>query len=246
MKKLNYDQISKIYDQVREKEASIVKSFFTEVTILESTKILDIGCGTGNYTDLIQKLTIAQVYGLDSSVGMLEKARSKNQEVMFKVGEATNLPFEKNFFDFIYMTDVIHHITDIFTMFQEVQRILQKNGQVCIVTQSHLQISNRYMTEFFPETEIVDQKRYPMIKQIVTEAENAGLKFDKKIILGQGEELLLGSRYLELLEKKGYSMLHLISESAYLAGLNKVRNLLKKGSFKRQSAGSTLVWFKSS
>lgn len=78
MGKINYNDISKIYDDVRDEEMTIINSFLDEVKISEVTKILDVGCGTGNYTNILQKVTKAEVYGVDVSEGMLEKAKEKN------------------------------------------------------------------------------------------------------------------------------------------------------------------------
>ncbi|WP_069650103.1 class I SAM-dependent methyltransferase [Caloranaerobacter ferrireducens] len=242
MGKINYNDISKIYDDVRDEEMTIINSFLDEVKISEATKILDVGCGTGNYTNILQKITKAEVYGVDASEGMLEKAKEKNQHIILKVGLATDIPFEDCIFDFVYMTDVIHHIKDIDKMFLEFYRVLKNGGKVCISTQSHRQIDLRYMSEFFPSTAIVDKQRYPDIEEIISSAKKNGFSFLKIEIISEGEEVELGNKFLELLEKKGYSMLHLISDEDYQIGLNRVKSEMKNGLIKRKSAGGTLVW----
>ena len=40
-------------------------------------KILDAGCGTGNYAKAFIEIGVKQVTLLDSSIGMLEKAKDK-------------------------------------------------------------------------------------------------------------------------------------------------------------------------
>lgn len=64
--KLNYNKISKQYDDVREADVELINKFLEEITFDEETKILDFGCGTGNYTDKIKRLTNADVYGIES------------------------------------------------------------------------------------------------------------------------------------------------------------------------------------
>ncbi|MTI68564.1 MAG: methyltransferase domain-containing protein [Firmicutes bacterium] len=242
MGKINYNNISKIYDDVREEERIIINKFLDEVNISNINKILDVGCGTGNYINILQRITKAKVYGIDASKGMLEKAREKNNDISLKIGLATDIPFKDTNFNFLYMTDVIHHIKDIEKMFLEFQRVLKDGGKVCISTQSHRQIDLRYMTEFFPSTALVDKKRYPDIEKLIKLAEENGFKFLKKQVIGEGENIKLGDRYLELLQKKGYSMLHLISEKNYKKGLNKVKEKMKEGTIIRKSAGGTLIW----
>ena len=75
MQKVDYDEISQVYDDVREGDLVLVNRFLPEISLRSDFKILDIGCGTGNYTDILQRLTGAQVYGIEPSEGMLDKAR---------------------------------------------------------------------------------------------------------------------------------------------------------------------------
>ena len=244
MGKVNYDDISNIYDDVREEELDLVKRIINDAKIEKGMNVLDVGCGTGNYANVIQKITKANVFGVDSSSGMLEKAKEKNKNVIFKIGSIPNLTFEDESFDFIYMTDVIHHIDNIDKMFLEFNRILKDEGKICISTQSHRQIDLRYMSEFFPETAIVDKKRYPDIDEIKISSEKNGFDYIKSDILGEGDEVILDSKYIETIEKKGFSMLHLISKDNYEKGLKNIKKLINKKNMIRKSAGTTLVWLK--
>jgi SAM-dependent methyltransferase len=227
MAQVDYDQISKIYDDVRKADIDLINAFLRRIQLQTTSRVLDIGCGTGNYTGLLQKVTQARVFGIDPSPGMLEKARQKHPGITFRQAEAARLPFADNDFDFIYMTDVIHHIPDIAALFVEIQRVLKEAGIACIVTQSHRQIACRPIAQFFPGTVAVDQKRYPDIPAIVQTGEHAGLAH-------------LGS---EILSEKGYSMLHLISDEEYQLGLKALELRLQAGPIPVQAAGGTLVWF---
>jgi len=141
-----------------------------------------------------------------------------------------------------YMTDVIHHVPDIDEMFKEIYRVIEKNGKVCICTQSHRQIEKRYMSEFFPGTAVADKKRYPAIFDILQSGENAGFKYFKTEVIHEDLDVELGEAFLELLMNKGYSMLHQISEEEYQSGLKVFKENMKDGSFVRKSAGGSLVW----
>lgn len=243
MPKVNYDEISRIYDDVRAGDVELINTFLEEIDLDETCNVLDIGCGTGNYTDLLQKVTHANVFGVEPSEGMIQKARQKNPEITFNVGDAASLPFDDTFFDFVYMTDVIHHVPDITVMFQEIYRVVKPGGKVCIVTQSHKQIESRPIVQFFPGTAAADKGRYPDIKEIIETSQNAAFHFMKTVIVEAGKEIELDQRFLELVQKKGYSMLHLISEEEYQTGLQKLEAALQQGNITSQSAGGTLVWF---
>jgi len=242
MSKVNYNEISQVYDDVRQADIELINSFLQEIEIEKETRVLDIGCGTGNYTDSLQKLTQGEVYGVEPSQGMLGKAKAKQSKVVFKQGSAAELPFEDEFFDFVYMTDVIHHVPEIWAMFAEINRVLKEKGRVCIVTQSHQQIENRPIARFFPGTVAVDKRRYPDIPEIIANAEDQGLKLVKNAVLNENAKIELGQEFLELVKKKGYSMLHLLSEEEYREGLLRLKNELLNGQIIAGSAGETLVW----
>jgi hypothetical protein len=61
--------------------------------------------------------------------------------------------------------------------------------------------------------------------------------------LFEGDAVALDKDYLELVRKKGYSMLHLITEEEYQAGLSLLENTLQNGNIQASAAGETLVWF---
>lgn len=246
MQQVNYNEISKIYDDVREGDIILVNHFLEELPGSPRLNVLDIGCGTGNYTDLLQKITRTrgwQVYGIDPSEGMIEKARRKNGDIIFQQGKAEDLLWAHDFFDFIYMTDVIHHIPDIHRIFHEIHRVLKSGGKVCIVTQSHRQIAARPIARFFPGTVRVDRERYPNIHEIHAAAHSASLLFFRQEVLFEGDAIELNVEYLELVRKKGYSMLHLITDQEYQAGLEELERALQKGPIQARAAGETLVWF---
>ena len=242
MQPVNYNEISKIYDEVRQGDLALIRRLIQALPSRTGLCVLDIGCGTGNYTDLFQKLSRAKVYGVEPSMGMLAKARRKNEYIIFKRGQADDIPFDSAFFDFAYMTDVIHHIPDIKAMFSELWRVLKSDGKGCIVTQSHQQIEARPIAHYFPGTARVDKERYPDIDEIIEVASAQGFIQ----IMGEAlleESLELDVSYLELVRKKGYSMLHLISDEEYQVGLKVLEHMLQNGPITVKPSGSTLVWF---
>ena len=76
-KSIDYDSVSKIYDQVRTGEPEMIFHLLEESVPLTGSRVLDIGCGTGNNTLLFKRAADAQVFGMDPSFGMLEEALAK-------------------------------------------------------------------------------------------------------------------------------------------------------------------------
>jgi SAM-dependent methyltransferase len=241
MNKIDYNEISRNYDDVRNADVELINHFLQETDVDANTRVLDIGCGTGNYTSLFQNLTGAQFCGIDPSSGMLEKARSKNPNITFAPGNAAEVPFPDDSFDFIYMTDVIHHVPDLAQMFREIDRVLKPGGKCCIVTQSHEQIDQRPTSKFFPGTAAADKKRYPDIPLIRQTAAANGFS-QCKVDNIAGEPTELDEDYLRLVESKGYSVFHLISAEEFELGRQALKERLTKKPVFMQTAGTSLVW----
>jgi len=76
-------------------------------------KILDIACGTGKVIEVLSKINIKNVYGCDISDFLIQKAIDRGIEKdKLKVCDATNLPYEDNFFDYCYSIGSLEHFTE--------------------------------------------------------------------------------------------------------------------------------------
>jgi len=170
--KCDYNILAQDYDLTRTVNINIINHFDTELP-LDGKIILDYGCGTGNFAYAIKKLTTADIYGVEPSDAMRVKALGKGLDV--RKGDHNEIPFDDSFFDFIYMTDVIHHVSDMKMMFTEFFRILKLGGLICILTESHRQLETRFWVKHFPTTVTVEKNRYPDIFDIINVAKTAGL-----------------------------------------------------------------------
>ena len=240
-KTIDYDMVSKVYDQVREGNPEMVLQLLEEVSLNDTSLVLDVGCGTGNNTILLATAIQAHVVGLDISYGMLEKACEKKSHVPLVQASADCIPFASDSLDFVYMTEVLHHLPDIPTTFQEIHRILKNVRSLCIVTQAHSQIDHRMTSRFFPGTAAIDKERYPDIDVIEDLLITAGFSTvnPKEYTY---KPVRLGPEYVETIEKRGFSMLHKISKEEYVKGLEDIRVAFQQGEELMYSAEYTFVW----
>ena len=75
--------------------------------------ILDIACGTGKVMEILKKININNVYGCDISDFLIQKAIDRGIEKnKLKVCDATNLPYEENYFDYCYSIGSLEHFTE--------------------------------------------------------------------------------------------------------------------------------------
>ena len=165
--KIKYNQIANKYDSSRTSNSNTIDLFREKVKLQKETKVLDFGCGTGNYLITIHDKFGCQCFGVEPSDSMREIAIQKNPKALIKKGNHEYIPFPDNEFDFVYMTDVIHHVPDMNKMFSELCRVIKQSGLLCIVTESHNQIKNRFYNKYFPSLKSVELKRYPSILDII-------------------------------------------------------------------------------
>ena len=120
--------------------------------ITKGKKALDIGCGRG---DLMVALAEAGaiVTGIDYSKDALEIAQkaigNKPPELKNKLNiqhsNATELNFPENFFDFVFMTDLVEHLYphELQKCLEECKRVLKPEGKLIVHT-----APNRWYNDF--------------------------------------------------------------------------------------------------
>jgi ubiquinone/menaquinone biosynthesis C-methylase UbiE len=98
-------------------------------------KILDVGCANGYYTKLYSK-KCNKIYGVDPNLSLIEKAKEENPKIDFVRSGAENLPFEREIFDIVILSDVLEHVENEKKSLDEAFRVLKKKGKV-IITVPH-------------------------------------------------------------------------------------------------------------
>lgn len=107
-------------------------------------RALDLGCGTVEFYELVKDYMKSKYIGLDLSADMLEFGRKKYNKIKLIQGDAENLPFRKNSFDFVIGRGIIHHLPNSLKGMEEVYRVVRKGGYV-LISEPH---SNRVLSIF--------------------------------------------------------------------------------------------------
>lgn len=136
MKKDPYKIISRFYDRVFEPlnrglRAIGIKMFPPNKT----TKVLDVGCGTGAHLELYQKMG-CEVFGIDLSPSMIQLARLKlGEAASLYLGDASNMPFSDKTFDIIIISTVLHEMPPPVrsAVIGESKRVLAENGRILLI-----------------------------------------------------------------------------------------------------------------
>lgn len=121
-----------IYDEGRPhlpgKAIEILKRYLNN----EIEVIVDIGCGTGNSTEICTDYA-DKVIGIEPSEDMLKKAREKeNSKLTFLKGYGNNTGLESNIADIVICSQAFHWMEPDSTI-KEVSRILKKGGIFAVI-----------------------------------------------------------------------------------------------------------------
>ncbi len=105
---------------------------FSESYLDGKNLILEIGCGTGSYTKLIDR---KGCLGLDLDFNALRVARKYCTNSDFVLASALNLPFRKEIFDLIFMWGVLEEIP------QETEKQMMLDAHRTLISNSFLLLS---------------------------------------------------------------------------------------------------------
>lgn len=115
-------------------EIKIIKKY---VRPNSKSKILDFGCGTGDFCKTFRK---SQYTGVDIEKSLIDYANSHfkgHNFILLKKNKP--LPFKKFYFDKIISVGVFHHISDrdLKKILEELKKILKNSGQIILIDQLH-------------------------------------------------------------------------------------------------------------
>lgn len=100
-------------------------------------RILDIGCGNGYYLSLLNRLGIKlELVGIDIDVRALKDANKfiGDKKVKLILADAGKIPFKKDSFDKVIMSEVVEHVKDDSAVLKEAARVLKKGGILTLTT----------------------------------------------------------------------------------------------------------------
>jgi ubiquinone/menaquinone biosynthesis C-methylase UbiE len=111
-----------------EASARLVSEFVRLTALPPHSRVVDLGCGSGTFTNLLRQAGHACV-GLDISGKLIEVGRRKHPELELLQGDIERLPFASASFDGVLLSGVIHHFPDASRCAAEVSRILRPQGR---------------------------------------------------------------------------------------------------------------------
>ncbi|WP_102027194.1 demethylmenaquinone methyltransferase [Salirhabdus sp. Marseille-P4669] len=135
-----YDVMNSVISFQRHK--SWRKDVMKRMDVQKGSHCLDVCCGTGDWTFALANATgeSGKVIGLDFSKNMLSVGQEKLQtmnvpQMSFVHGNAMELPFEDNSFDYVTIGFGLRNVPDYLQVLKEMRRVVKPGGKVvCLET----------------------------------------------------------------------------------------------------------------
>ncbi|MGR5131869.1 malonyl-ACP O-methyltransferase BioC [Vibrio alfacsensis] len=102
---------------------------------LANKRILDLGCGTGYFSELLQQRG-AEVVCADISQAMLHKAHERcgDKRMSYVLADAEHLPFDDSSFDYVFSSLALQWCSDLSYPLSEIRRVIKAGGKGCFST----------------------------------------------------------------------------------------------------------------
>ena len=181
---MDYDQteIPSSYDAARGYDPATLAIWLSHITAHVPTEtvssVLDLGCGTGRFSTALANQYDASVIGVDPSEKMLEQTRKKigDSRVSFIRASAERIPLADDSVDMIFMSMVLHHLTNWSAVAGECHRVLNVSGYVVLRNSTSDQAESFPYINFFPGIHAVIRRHQPSASDISSLFVGAGFE----------------------------------------------------------------------
>ncbi|HZI50269.1 MAG TPA: methyltransferase domain-containing protein [Terriglobia bacterium] len=227
---MDYDQteIASTYKQGRDHGPEFLRQWMDVVAAHVDTQnvrtVLDLGCGTGRFSQGLAARLNAKVVGLDPSRKMLSEARKdlSDPRVFYACGSAEEMPMRDDSIDVIFISMAFHHFTNPNGVALQCRRILREGGRVCLRTASRERIGAYPYVPFFPASIPLLEQRLPSLQFQSAVFQSAGFRV---VFSGEVRQQIATdyAEYAEKLATKSDSVLVSLKDQDFDEGIARVR-----------------------
>ncbi|MDT3496527.1 class I SAM-dependent methyltransferase [Bacillus toyonensis] len=148
------------HKRFEEKQVNLDEVVIEHLQLQGEENILEVGCANGNFLSLLQTNGHrGQLTGFDQSKTMLSEAAIKNNIIEWRLGDAGNLPFEANCYDWIVARHMLYHMKNVKKTVQGFHKVTRPGGSLLATTNSNVtlprivEMCNRMLDAFdLPKT----------------------------------------------------------------------------------------------
>ena len=112
----------------------VARKFIQHYALPANAKILDIGCGKGYLLyEIKQLLPESEIHGIDCSEYAIKKSKEEISKFLC-LGNANSLPWEDNYFDFVFSINSLHclYSYDLEKALVEMERVGKRDKYLCV------------------------------------------------------------------------------------------------------------------
>jgi len=185
-----------IYRRYLESKPWLKQLYTSFLNIKSGQKIVDVGCGTGDFTRHLARISNkrATILGIDSNEKSIhaaitdtKKARL-SQTVSYKLGDVYKIPLEDGYADLTCCRTLLMHLTEPLKAIKEMARVTRTGGSV-------VALEGGKMGAFYDP----DDEEYSMLAERAYEAWVNGIR---KL---EGKEFKIGEKLPGIFQKAGLS-----------------------------------------
>ena len=129
----NFSRCAYFYDSYADVQKKAALEVLNGINDFSCGKVLEIGCGTGNYTFILrEKFQKAKITALDISSKMVEVAQKKleDRNIEFRVADGESVVFPNEEFDLITSNACFQWFANLETASGKYKNLLKKNGLI--------------------------------------------------------------------------------------------------------------------
>ncbi|HUH07071.1 MAG TPA: class I SAM-dependent methyltransferase [Egibacteraceae bacterium] len=185
--------------------------------------VMDIGAGTGLWSERIARWTSAPVVALEPSDAMLSVIADKRSPGVLPVqGRGEALPVGDGACGAAWLSTVVHHFDDLAAAAAEIARVLAPDGTALVRSMFPDQPSGQlHVLRFFPSAARV-AAQFPGMDEVVGVFQRAGLGLRRR---HAPREVASRTRraFLERVRSRGDSLLREVADAEFASGLGEAR-----------------------
>ncbi len=187
--------------------------------------LLEIGCGTGLFTEKIFQRTRAKIVATDLSPDLLAIAQQKLPEITFQIENAMGLSFPNGQFDGVYGNSILHHL-EMEQALREIFRVLKEGGALVLAEPNLL------------NPQIAIQKNVPWIKRLLGDSP------DETAIVRWGLAARMRGIGFKQVRISPFDFLHPITPQPFIKMVQNIGGFFEKIPLLKEIAGSVIIYGK--
>jgi ubiquinone/menaquinone biosynthesis C-methylase UbiE len=125
-----YDKIAKLYDWAARLFPIQRKGHEMVLEGIGQGTLIDVACGTGTLLTMALEQGM-ECYGIDTSAGMLARAKDKAREAYLEIASFYEIPYANETFDYVVETNAVSGVEiDVQQVIREMIRICKPGGEI--------------------------------------------------------------------------------------------------------------------